>query len=128
VVISQDSFYNNSTFASSELLIIGKFWLWEWLVANSLALCKKKKIASALIQEMRTLNLSVYIIHYMEGILADSSDGCFTTRLCFYQTGFKIFGVDVTLEKIQRKYLFQYLGPQFYPKKKCATENSRRKR
>ena len=42
-------------------------------MANSPTLCQKFVPAS--IQEVRTLNLSVYIIHYMEGILlADTSE------------------------------------------------------
>jgi hypothetical protein len=36
----------------------------------------KKKFLSASVQEVRTLNLSWYIIHYMEGVLlADLSEG-----------------------------------------------------
>ena len=43
-------------------------------MANSLTLCQKFVAAS--IQEVRTLNLSVYIIHYTDGIiLADFSAG-----------------------------------------------------
>jgi hypothetical protein len=30
---------------------------------------------------------------------------------------FKVWGVVVAPEKIQRHYLFQYLGPQIYPRK-----------
>ena len=42
-------------------------------MANSPTLCKKFVVAS--IQEVRTLNLSVYIIHYKVGIiLADFSE------------------------------------------------------
>jgi hypothetical protein len=42
-------------------------------VANSLTLCNF--FFSAPIEKVRTLNLSVYIIHYMEGILlADTSE------------------------------------------------------
>lgn len=51
---------------------IEKFCLKEWLIALH---CVKIKIVSASIQEVRTLNLSVYIIHYVDGILlADPSD------------------------------------------------------
>ena len=42
-------------------------------MANSPTLCQKNFVAS--IKEVRTLNLSVYIIHYMVGIiLADFSE------------------------------------------------------
>ena len=59
------------------------------------------------------LNLSVYIVYYVESILlADPTEGPFTTNLCSYTMSFKIFGVVVAPEKIQRQYLFQYLGPQ----------------
>ena len=34
-----------------------------------------QKFISSSIQEVRTLNLSVYVIHYMDILLADSSDG-----------------------------------------------------
>jgi hypothetical protein len=51
--------------------IIGKFCLKEWLIA----LYYVVNLASASIQEVRTLNLSGYIIHYMDGgLLADASE------------------------------------------------------
>jgi hypothetical protein len=43
-------------------------------MANSLTLCKKKKNVSASIQEVRILILSMYIIHYMDILLADLSE------------------------------------------------------
>ena len=42
-------------------------------MANSLTLCQN--FVSASIQEVRTLNHSVYIIHSMDILLADPSDG-----------------------------------------------------
>ena len=51
-----------------------KQYHWKVLPQGSLTLCKK--FVSASIQEVRTLNLSVYIIHYMNSILlADPFDG-----------------------------------------------------
>lgn len=45
-------------------------------MANRLTLCKKKIVfVSALIQEVRTVNLSVYIIHYVYILLANPSEG-----------------------------------------------------
>ena len=41
--------------------------------------------------------------------------------------GFKNFGVVVAPEKIQRQYLFQYLGPQLYPRKIVAQKIQERK-
>ena len=60
---------------------------WEFLpqrMANSPTLCQN--FVSASIQEVRTLNLSMYIIHYMEGILlADSSHGVLQEAFAFIQ-------------------------------------------
>jgi hypothetical protein len=50
---------NCKGFASSELLIIGKCCLKEWLIA----LHYVKKNVSPSIQEVRTLNLSLYIVY-----------------------------------------------------------------
>ena len=50
-----------------------KQYHWKVLPQGSPTLCQK--FVSASIQEVRTLNLSVYIIHYMVGIiLADFSE------------------------------------------------------
>jgi hypothetical protein len=52
--------------------IIGKFCLKEWLKS----LHYVKKFVAASIQQVRTLNLSLYICHYMDDIvLADCSEG-----------------------------------------------------
>jgi hypothetical protein len=51
-----------------------KQYHWKVLPQGSLTLCKK--FVSASIQEVRTLNLSVYIILCMDGILlSDTSEG-----------------------------------------------------
>jgi hypothetical protein len=61
--------------------IIGKFCLKERLIALHCGKKKKKK-DTASIQEIRTLNLSVYIILYMERILlADPPDGVWLQAL-----------------------------------------------
>jgi hypothetical protein len=63
-------------------------------MANSLTLCKKKFFfVSASIEEARTLNLTVYTVSYMESILlANASEGKFTTNLCSYTASFKVLG------------------------------------
>jgi L-ribulose-5-phosphate 3-epimerase UlaE len=72
-------------------------------------ICKKK--VSASIQEARTLNLSVYIVYYMESILlANPSEGKFSTNICSYTMSFRNFGVVVALEMIHRQYLFSIFG------------------
>ena len=67
-------------------------------MANSFTLCKKK--VSASIQEARTLNLSVYIVSYMESILlANASEGKFTSNLCSYTMSFKVLGSSCCFRK-----------------------------
>jgi hypothetical protein len=64
-------------------------------MANSLTLCKIFFFffVSASVQEAKTLNLSVYIVSYIENILlANASEGKFTTNLCSYTTSFKVLG------------------------------------
>jgi hypothetical protein len=61
---------------------------------------KKIKIVSTSIQEARTLNLSVYIVTYMESILlANASEGKFTTNLCSYTTSFEVLGSSCCYRK-----------------------------
>ena len=43
------------------------------------------------------------------------------------QWALKFWGVVVAPEKIQRQYLFQYLGPQLYPRKIVAQKIQERK-
>jgi hypothetical protein len=59
-------------------------------MANSPILCQK--FVSASVQEVRTLNPSVYVIHYMDILLTDPSERVFTTSLCYYTMSFKILG------------------------------------
>ena len=66
------------------------------------------KIVAASIQEVRTMNLPVYIINYMDDILlADSSAGVLLWAFALIQA-LKSWGLVVSLEKIQRQYPFQY--------------------
>jgi hypothetical protein len=67
-------------------------------MANSFTLCKKK--VSASIQEARTLNLSVYIVSYMESILlANASEEKFTTNIGSYVMSFKVLGSSCCYRK-----------------------------
>jgi hypothetical protein len=92
---------NYKGFASSELVITGKFCLWEWLIALHYA--KRKKIVSASIQ---TESL-VYIVSYMENILlANASEWKFTTNLCPYTTSFKVLGSSCCYRKDSESILF----------------------
>ena len=50
--------------------IIGKFCLKEWLIALHYV---KKCVCTSI--QVRTLNISVYTIHYMDILLAYPSDG-----------------------------------------------------
>jgi hypothetical protein len=97
-------------------------------MASSLTLCKKKNFffVSASIQEVKTLDFSVYIVYYVESILlANPTEGkCY---LCPYTTSFKILGVAVAPEKIQRQYLFLIFEASVIAEKNCGTKNSRKK-
>ena len=58
------------------------------------------KIVAASIQEVRTMNLPVYIINYMDDILlADSSAGVLLWAFALIQA-LKSWGLVVSLEKI----------------------------
>jgi hypothetical protein len=60
----------------------------------------------------------VYIVYYKESILlADSSDGLLLQIFAFIQRALNFWEVVVVPENIQRKCLFQYLGPPLYPRK-----------
>ena len=84
-------------------------------MANSPTLCQKFVPAS--IQEVRTLNLSVYIIHYMVGIiLADFSEVIVLQAFALIQQTLKAWWFKASPEKIRNPYPFQYLGHQLYPK------------
>ena len=86
----------------------------EWLIA----LHYVTKFVATSIQEFRTLNLSGYVFHYMDGVLlADPSE---RVLLLLLNKSFKLFGVVVAVEKIQSHYLFQYLGHQLFPKQIVA--------
>jgi hypothetical protein len=83
---------NCEGFASSELLIIGKFCLWVWLIALHY-IRKKIVFLSVSIQDARTLNLSVHIISYIENILlANAFEKKFTSNLCSYTMSFNVLG------------------------------------
>jgi hypothetical protein len=59
------------------------------------------------------LKLSVYIVCYMEHILlADPTDGILQQTFALIKRALTFWGVVAASEKIQRQYLFQYLGPQ----------------
>ena len=76
-----------------------------------------QKFVSASIQEVRTLNLSVYIIHYMVGIiLADFSEVIVLQAFALIQQTLKAWWFKASPEKIRNPYPFQYLGHQLYPK------------
>ena len=93
--------------------IIGKFCLKEWLIALYLV----RNFVSASIQEVRTLNLSVYIIHYIVGIiLADFSEVIVLQAFALIQQTLKAWWFKASPEKIKNPYPFQYLGHQLYPK------------
>ena len=62
---------NCKGFASSELVIIGKFCLKGWQIP----LHYVKKFVSASIQDVRPFSPSVYIIHFMDILLSDPSEG-----------------------------------------------------
>ena len=84
-------------------------------MANSPTLCQKIFVAS--IKEVRTLNLSVYIIHYMVGIiLADFSEVIVLQAFALIQQTLKAWWFKASPEKIKNPYPFQYLGHQLYPK------------
>jgi hypothetical protein len=54
---------------------------------------RKIFIVSTSIQEAKSLNLSMYIISYVECILiASASKGKFTSNLCFHTMSFKVLG------------------------------------
>jgi hypothetical protein len=88
-------------------------------MANSPTLCQKFVTAS--IQEVSTLNPSVYIIHYMNDILlADPSEEVLLQTFALIQQTLKSLGSVVVPEKFQRQYPFQYLGHRLYPKQIVA--------
>ena len=90
---------NCKGFASSELVIIGKFCLQVWLIALYYV---RKKLFFCLCfnKKARTLNLSVYIVSYIESILlANACGGKFTTNLCFYTMSFKVLGCNCCFRK-----------------------------
>jgi hypothetical protein len=66
---------------------------------------RKIFIVSASIQEAKSLNLSVYMVSYMESnLLANASEGKFTSNPCSH---FKILGSSCcSIKEIQRQYLF----------------------
>ena len=105
---------NCKGFASSDIVIIWKVLCLE--MANTLTIYKF--FVSALIKVAGTLNLSVYIVYYMESILlANPSEGKFTTNLCFYITSFRF-----------RDNIFFNIWGLSYILEKFGTENSRKKR
>ena len=59
-------------------------------MANSFPLCKKKIVAAS-IQEVRTLNLLVYIVYYMGILSADPSEGVLLQALSLIQGGLKFW-------------------------------------
>jgi hypothetical protein len=73
------------------------------------------------------LNLSVYIILYMDILLADSSEGDLLQTSALIQQALKFWGVVVAPEKIQRQCLFQCLGPQLYARQIVAQKTQERK-
>ena len=84
-------------------------------MANSPTLCQKFVVAS--IQEVRTLNLSVYIINYMVGIILANFSECIVLQaFALIQQTLKAWWFKASPEKIRNPYPFQYLGHQLYPK------------
>lgn len=53
-------------------------------------------------------------------LLANPSEGILLQTFAPIQWALKLWGVVVAPEKIQRQYLFQYLGPQLYLRKIVA--------
>ena len=72
------------------------------------------------------MNSSLYIIHYMNILLADPSEGILLQAFALIQQAVK-FWSSCCSEKIQRQYLFQYLGYQLYPKQTVAQKIQVRK-
>jgi hypothetical protein len=69
----------------------------------------------------------VHIVYYVEHILLPNpSEGEFY-YLYSFTTSFKVLGVVVAPEKIQRQHLFQYLGPQLYLRKVMVQKIQERK-
>ena len=80
---------NCKGFASSDIVIIWKVLCLE--MANTLTIYKF--FVSALIKVAGTLNLSVYIVYYMESILlANPSEGEFYYLCSYSTTSFKVLG------------------------------------
>ena len=78
-------------------------------MANSPTLCQKFVAAS--IQEVKTLILSVYVIHYTDGIiLADFSEAIVLQAFALIQQTFKAWRFKASPEKIKNPYPFEYLG------------------
>ena len=84
-------------------------------MGNSPTLCQKFVVAS--IQEVRTLNLSVYIINYMVGIILANFSECIVLQaFALIQQTLKAWWFKSSPEKIKNPYPFEYLGHNSYPK------------